>query len=311
MPNAIIPAAGYLSPDYVPSSCANSPDPLPFRSPDANIPMAPYRSPSTSVAVPMPVPSVDPVSPTSATNIIQGFDINDPVRLRNLTKQLIQTIRQRDRIHHQEQDEYAETIADLHQRLERFQKEAWKEIPLGYEENKCFPGLTIGNSNGIHRPVKWTKLLDNCTVSGFTEGDGPGSTPHIFHIYAQPTVQGQPVEALPAWFEEHVIGPMPQYQELYEAARDLNDWGIAADIAQLHNFDTLEQEATAEIHKWEARLALYSQSCRACRNRLEGAWASYRLSNFQNLGPVRERGQLARRSRISPTARGRANVARG
>ena len=104
---------------------------------------------------------------------------------------------------------------------------------------------------------------------------------------------------------------MPQYQELYEAARDLDDWGIAADIARLRDFDTLEQEATAEIHKWETRLASYGQSRRARKNRLEGAQALYRLSNFQNLGPIRERGQFARRGRISPTARGHANVARG
>ena len=79
---------------------------------------------------------------------------------------------------------------------------------------------------------------------------------------------------------------MPQYQELYKAARDLDDWGIAADIARLCDFDTLEQEATAEIRKWEACLASYGQSHRACKNRLEGARASYRLLNFQNLGPI-------------------------
>ena len=291
MPNAIVPTAGYLSPDYVPSSHANSPNPLPFRSPDVDVPMVPYRSPSTSAAVHMPVPNLnapntDPISPTSAANLIQGFNIDNPARLRQLTKSLIQTIKQRDRVHHQDVEEYAETIADLHQRLERFQKEAWKEIPLGYEENECFPNLTVGNSNGVHRPVKWIKLLDNCTVSGFTEDDGPGSTPHIFHIYAQPTARGQPVEALPAWFTKRIIRPMPQYHELYEAARELDDWGIAADIARLRDFNTLEQEATAEIHKWEARLAAYSTSRIAAHSRLEGARASYRLSSFQNLGPV-------------------------
>ena len=125
MPNTIIPAAGHLSPDYVPSSRTNSPDPLPFRSPDAAVPMAPYHSPSASAAVLMPIPDlsiphVNPVSPTSAANLIQGFDINNPVRLRGLTESLIRTIRQRDTIHHQEQEEYTETIANLHQRLERF-----------------------------------------------------------------------------------------------------------------------------------------------------------------------------------------------
>ena len=50
---------------------------------------------------------------------------------------------------------------------------------------------------------------------------------------------------------------MPQYQELYEVAHNLDNWGIAANIARLRDFNTLEQEATAEIRKWEARLASY------------------------------------------------------
>ena len=299
------------SPNYVPSSRSNSPNPLPFRSPDTDVPMAPYCSPSASVPVLMPVPNVDPISPTSTANIIQGFDINDPVRLRSIAESLIQAIRQQDRIHKQEQDEYADMIADLHQRLERFQKEAWKEIPPGYEENECFPFLTITNGNGVHRPVKWIKLLDNCTVSSFTEGNGPSSTPHIFHIYAQPTTRGQPMESLPTWFKEHIIGPMPQYHALYKGAHKLDDWGIAANIARIRDFDMLEQEATTEIHKWETRLAMYTSGHHAAHSRLEVARASYWLANFQNLGPVRERGQFARRSRVSPTARGYANVARG
>ena len=299
------------SPDYVPSSRSNSPNPLPFRSPDTDVSMAPYHSPSASVPILMPVPNIDPISLTSTANIIQGFDINNPVRLRGIAESLIQAIWQRDRIHKQEQDEYVDMIADLHQRLERFQKEVWKEIPPGYEENECFPFLTITNSNGVHRPVKWVKLLNNCTVSGFTEGDGPGSTPHIFHIYAQPTTRGQPMESLPTWFKERIIGPMPQYHVLYEGACELDDWGIAADIAQIRDFDTLEQEATAKIRKWETRLATYTSGCHAAHSRLEAAQASYRLANFQNLGPVQECGQFARHGRVSPTAHGRANVARG
>ena len=221
--------------------------------------MPPYRSPSASVPMLLPIPNIDPTSPTTTANIIQGFDINDPVKLHGIAESLIQTIRQQDRIHYQEQDEYASTLADLHQKLERFQKEAWKEIPPRYKENKCFPFLTISNSNGIYRPVKWIKLLDNCTVSSFTEGNSPGSTPHIFHIYAQPMTGGQPVEPLP-WFEELIIGPMPQYHTLYEGAHELDNWGIAADITRICNFDTLEQEASAEIHKWEAQLASYTSA---------------------------------------------------
>ena len=68
----------------------------------------------------MPAPRIDPISLTTTANIIQGFDLNDLVRLRGIAESLIQTIKQRDRLHHQEQDEYASTIADLHQKLERF-----------------------------------------------------------------------------------------------------------------------------------------------------------------------------------------------
>ena len=119
------------------------------------------------------------------------------------------------------------------------------------------------------------------------------------------------MEPLPTWFQERIIGPMPQYHELYEAASELDDWGIAADIARMRDFDTLEQEVSAEIRKWEARLALYTTVCHATRGQLEAAQASYQLSGFQNLGPVREHGQFARCGRVSPIACGRANVVRG
>ena len=83
------------------------------------------------------------------------------------------------------------------------------------------------------------------------------------------------MEALPAWFTERIIGPMPQYHELYEAAHELDDWGIAADITRLRDFNTLKQEATAEIRKWEVCLAAYSTSHNAARSQLEAAQASY------------------------------------
>ena len=177
----------------------------------------------------------------------------------------------RDRIHHQEQDDFTMIIADLHKKVAKLQNKAWKQIPPGYKENECFPFLTIGNSNSIYWPVNWVKLLDNCTVSGFTEDDRPGSTPHIFHIYAQPTTGGQPVEPLPTWFKELIIGPMLQYHALYKGAQELDDWGIAADITRIHDFDTLEQEATAEIHKWEAQMASFSLARHLARGHLEAA----------------------------------------
>ena len=69
------------------------------------------------------------------------------------------------------------------------------------------------------------------------------------------------MEPLPTWFEELIIGPMPQYHALYEGACELDDWGIAADITRICDFDMLEQEASAKIHKWEAQLASFTSAC--------------------------------------------------
>ena len=112
-------------------------------------------------------------------------------------------------------------------------------------------------------------MLDNCTVSAFTAGDSPGSTPHIFHIYAQPTTRGEPVGPLPAWFKELITRPMPQYHALYKGAQELEDWGILADIARIHDYNTLEQEAAAKIHKWEAQLASFTTAHHLARGWLE------------------------------------------
>ena len=206
---------------------------------------------------------------------------------------------------------YASTIADLHQKLAEFQKEAWKHMPPGYEENNCFPLLTINQGNGVHHPTKWIKLLDNCTVLAFTADDSPGSTPHIYHIYAQPTMGNQPVEPLPAWFEALIIGPMPQYHTLYKGAPKLNDWGISADITRICDYDTLKREASAKICKWEACLASFTSAHCLAWGHLEAARVSYRHRNFNHLGSICKCGQFVRHGQVSPIAHGRANVAGG
>ena len=110
---------------------------------------------------------------------------------------------------------------------------SYREALLGYEVNDQFPNLTVSIGNGIHQLVKCIKMLDNCTVSVFTTDDSPGSTPDIFHVYAQPTVGAELVGPLPPWFEELIIGPMLAYHALYEGAWELEDWGISADITRV------------------------------------------------------------------------------
>ena len=135
----------------------------------------------------------------------------------------------------------------------------------------------------------------------FTEDNGPGDTPHIVKIYAQPCASAEPIEPLPIWLETILLGP--------SAARELDDWGIHADLLWFRQLDALWQEAEGEEHKWEACANAFALAKNLCKSRLEAAHCMYQLGTFENLGPIHQGTQLARQGRHpTPFVRGRNNV---
>ena len=143
----------------------------------------------------------------------------------------------------------------------------------------------------------------------FTEDDGPGDTPHIVKIYAQPCASAEPIEPLPIWLESILLGPLAAFNTLAEAARELDDWGIHADLLCFRELDASWQEAKGEECKWEAHANAFALAKNLCKSRLEAAHCVYQLGAFENLGPIRRGTQLARRGRRpNPLVRGRNNV---
>ena len=120
----------------------------------------------------------------------------------------------------------------------------------------------------------------------------------------------EPVEPLLLWFETILLGPSPMYHNFVQAAGEIEDWGIKADIQRFHDTDTLLVEANNEIAKWEAHAAAFSHACQLCKNCLEATHAPYQLGAFENLGPIRAHAQLARFGRCFSPALvcGRNNV---
>ena len=49
----------------------------------------------------------------------------------------------------------------------------------------------------------------------------------------------EPVEPLPPWFETILLGPSPMYHNFVQAAGELEDWGIKADIQRFRDTDAL------------------------------------------------------------------------
>ena len=76
------------------------------------------------------------------------------------------------------------------------------------------------------------------------------------------------------------------YHNFVQAARELEDWGIKADIQRYHNTNALLVEANNEVAKWEACAMAFTHACQLCKSRLEAVHAPYQLRAFENLGPV-------------------------
>ena len=274
------------SPTYVPSSRSPSPIPVPSRHTVAD----------------------NPISPRSAANILDSSTYLDPDTLQGIAKALLKTIKQREANH-------AAKVSELNARIVRLEDlvkthtNTFQHCPEGYVLNTKYPGLTINIGNGLQRKVKWVKQLEQGTVACFTEDDSPGDTPHIIKVYAQPCATAEPIEPLPIWLESILLGLSAAFNTLTKAARELDDWGIHADLLRFRELDASWQKAEGEERKWEARANAFALAKNLCKSHLEAAHCVYQLGAFENLGPIHRGSQLARRGRRPvPFVRGRNNV---
>ena len=274
---------------------------------------SPTYVPSSRTPLPIPIPSRhtvadNPISPRSAANILDSSTYLDPDTPQGIAKALLKTIKQRE-------DNHITEVQELNARINRLEDlvkthtDTFQRCPEGYVLNTKYPGLTINIGNGLQREVKWVKHLEQGTVACFTEDDGPGDTPHIVKIYAQPCATVEPIKPLPMWLESILLGPSAAFNTLTEASRELDDWGIHADLLRFRELDASWQEAEGEERKWEAHANAFALAKNLCKSRLEAAHCAYQLGAFENLGPIRRGSQLAHRGRRPvPFVRGRNNV---
>jgi hypothetical protein len=198
--------------------------------------------------IPLPVHPVEspepPMSPaTVATTLAAHPDLNTDI-LRAITKGLLATIARHDAQEASEIHRLNEQIHGLHDRVEHY-KNIFECAPNGYIENDGrVPQFFIPLSDGVFKPAKWIKKLEDRWVAGFHEQQGPNESPYIIDLYAQADMVGHgeenPVEPLPTWFCALLIGPSSDFVHLQHNIGDLDDWGLAREIAC---FRELNQEA--------------------------------------------------------------------
>ena len=114
------------------------------------------------------------------------------------------------------------------------------------------PHFFIPLGDGVFKPAKWIKKLEDGRVAGFHEQQGLNESPYIIDLYAEADTAGHgeenPIEPLPAWFRALLIGPSSDFVHLQHDIGDLDDWGLAREIARFHKLDQEATELASQVN---------------------------------------------------------------
>ena len=241
--------------------------------------------------IPLPVHPVEspepPMSPnTVATTLAAHPDLNADI-LRAITKGLLATIARRDAHENIEIHHLKEQIAGLHDRVEHYEN-IFERAPDGYIENDGqVPHFFIPLGDRVFKPAKWIKKLEDGRVAGFHEQQGPNESPYIIDLYVQVDTVGHgkenPIEPLPAWFRALLIGPSSDFVHLQRDIGNLDDWGLAREIARFCELDQEAAELTARVKVLHEELDATRDARTMSEKRLVLAHASQKAAWLENL----------------------------
>lgn len=163
-------------------------------------------------------------------------------------------------------------------------EETYNTAPEGYVINLNYPDLRVPIGNGLYRPAKWVKQEDHGLVSCYTDRDGEHDQPILIPVYAKPVVLGtEPIKALPKWFRSILRGSNVQFAEFLERAKELDDWGVAADCDRYRNYTEQMRAAELAMREAEEEYNALEQERRVCEARLEASRAATSLSFLEGL----------------------------
>jgi hypothetical protein len=235
---------------------------------------------------------------TVATTLAAHPDLNADI-LRAITKGLLATIARRDAHENIEIHHLKEQIAGLHDRVEHYEN-IFERAPDGYIENDGqVPHFFIPLGNGVFKPAKWIKKLEDGWVAGFHKQQGLNDPPYIIDLYAQADTVGHgkenPIEPLPAWFHALLIGLSSDFVHLQRDIGDLNNWGLAREIARFRELDQEAAELAARVKVLHEELDATRDTRTMSEKRLVLTRASQKAAQLENL--PKKVGMLSTHSR--------------
>jgi len=175
-------------------------------------------------------------SPCGVENIFAANAHINPTTLCEIATSLVQTVKNRKEIHRFAVLAFEDRVKQLESTIKGY-AETYEWVPDGYIRNTMYPNLKIPLGEGTYAEVYWVTPTHNGYVQAYGQEQGPLDTPYSLPIYARAMYSSEPIDPLPAWFHQLLVGTPAVHANFAKAAHRLDDWGVTADITRYWKLD--------------------------------------------------------------------------
>jgi hypothetical protein len=147
---------------------------------------------------------------------------------------------------------------------------------------------------GRYKGAKYIKQLEGGWVTGFTDEDGPHSTPHIAKLFASPAYSiddttNDPTEPMPLWFCRMLFGHATLFSTMQKAVLELDDWGLYAEISCHRTYNVELGTILRQIERLHLDTEAIRTAWELCEGRLTAAHTYKHLNHLSSsVGPAHE-----------------------
>ena len=156
-------------------------------------------------------------SPHTVETIFATNAVIDPGTLHDIATGLVQTVKNHKEIHRFTVITFEDRIKQLESTIKGYAK-TYKQAPDGYVHNTMYPDLKIPCGKGAYMEAYWVTPAHNRYIQAYRQEQGPLDVPYSLPVYAQAIYSSEPIEPLPAWFHQLLVGTPAVHTNFAKAA---------------------------------------------------------------------------------------------